>query len=569
MAVATRDCATDTSISNDYLIALRKTASRVMHEAMLSCAGLADVYHLITASAARALNVQRVGVWLFDESGQHLHCVDLYRLDDDCHSIPAPLVTANAPHYVSAISSDELVAVDDTYDSSTTAELVDGYLRPQGITSMLDAPIVREGRTIGVLCHEHIGPARHWLAGELAFAETLADFVTLSMESVERKALEQETLRLASIIAAMPDLVATVTPEGTPTYLNPAGHRLLGGGANDRVETFNVRAIYSDEHWQHRQQVIMPHVLQYGSWSGETELTTLQGEQIPVWQSVVIHRDLKGDVQYLSSIIHDLREQKHVEWELRQREQLLAQLNSQLEQRVAERTTQLHELNQNLETFAFSVSHDLKAPLRGIDGYSRLLLEEYRSSLPVEAQTFIDNVREATTQMNQLIDDLLAYSRVGRRELSNVRFSSRQVINRILAERDHDVRESGLQIDDRIEDVTLEADLDCVIQILRNLIDNAVKFSKNVMAPKIELSTRIDGGKIVFSVKDNGCGFDMKYYGRIFTIFQRLHRSEEYPGTGVGLAIVTKAAERIAGRVWATSSPGEGATFYLELPYVH
>jgi PAS domain S-box-containing protein len=397
----------------------------------------------------------------------------------------------------------------------------------------------------------------------------MADFVALSIETAERRRHEEEKLRLASIIEAMPDLVATVTAAGEPTYLNQAGRDLLGFADSDRLEDFNVRVIYSDQHWQQRQQVVMPHALAHGSWTGETEITTLHGDTLPVWQSVVVHRDRHGAVEYLSSIIRDLRGQKHIEMELRQREQMLQQLNSELEQRVAERTKQLENLNQNLETFAFSVSHDLKAPLRGIDGYSRLLLEEYRAQLPDEAQSFIDNIRSATGQMHQLIDDLLAYSRIGRRELKHSRFSLRQIIDRILAELEHDIHKYHLQIEDSIVDLQLDTDLDCMMQIVRNLIDNAVKFTRNLETPKIELSAEIQPNRIVLRVKDNGCGFDMKYHERIFTIFQRLHRSDQYPGTGVGLAIVVKAAERIAGRVWAISQPGCGAEFFLEIPYVH
>ncbi len=529
---------------NDCLLALRKTASQAMHDAMLSCANLHEVYQLITSRAAAALQVARVGIWLFDESREWLNCADLFLLMTEAHESAAPLSVVAYPVYIAAISTDQLVVVDDACRDPITAELAESYLQPLGISSMLDAPIVRDGGTIGVVCCEHIGPLRDWLPGELAFAETMADFVALSIESTERRQHEAEKLRLASIIEAMPDLVATVRPTGEPTYLNQAGRDLLGMVASDRLEDFNVRAIYSAEHWQQRQQTVMPIALAQGSWNGETEIITSGGAVIPVWQTVIVHRDQHGAVQYLSSIMRDLREQKRIEMELRQREQMLQQLNSELELRVAERTKQLENLNQNLETFAFSVSHDLKAPLRGIDGYSRLLLEEYRAQLPEEAQGFVDNIRNATGQMHQVID-------------------------RILTELEHDIHKHHLQIDDRIEDVQLETDLDCMMQIMRNLIDNAVKFSAAAEQPKIELSMQLKAASMVLCVKDNGCGFDMKYHERIFTIFQRLHRSDEYPGTGVGLAIVIKAAERIAGRVWAISQPGSGAAFFLEIPYVH
>lgn len=552
---------------NDYLLSLRKTASRVMHDAVLYGNDLPDVYRLLTQNAAKALNIARIGIWLFSDDDKQLICANLYDARDTLHHSAMQLVCADYPAYVSAISSDQLVVVNDAQRDAVTAELVENYLKPLNIVSMLDAPIVRDGRTIGVLCHEHIGALRQWEAGELAFAETLSDFITLSIESFERRKIEAEKLRLASIIESTSDLVATVAANGKPLYLNRAGRELLGLPLNQRIEDFNVRDIYSDEYWQQREQIVIPYALAHGHWSGETEILTLGGEKIPVAQSVIVHRDTHGEVTYLSSIIRDLREQKRIEHELRQRESLLQQLNAELEERVAERTKQLESVNQNLETFAFSVSHDLKAPLRGIDGYSKLLLDEYRPKLPEEAQLFIDNIRMATEQMQQLIDDLLAYSRVGRRELTVTHFSLRQIVDRILFEQSHDITSGGIVVDDRITDLDLHTDLDCLMQILRNLIDNAIKFSRQSSDPKIELSSNVNARTVVICVKDNGCGFDIKYHDRIFNIFQRLHRADQYPGTGVGLAIVVKAAERIGGRVWATSELGKGAEFFLEFPY--
>ena len=251
---------------------------------------------------------------------------------------------------------------------------------------------------------------------------------------------------------------------------------------------------------------------------------------------------------------------------MRQRESSLKQLNDELEARVLDRTRQLEEVNSNLETFAFSVSHDLKAPLRGIAGYSRLLADEYRGQLPADAQGFIDNIRQAAGSMSQLIDDLLTYSRLGRRELSRSRFSIRAAIDRILTERQHDLNTHHVLLDNQVQDLQVEVDLECFLQLMRNFIDNAIKFSSHQAEPRIALHSETRDGELIIGVKDNGCGFDMKYHDRIFGIFERLHRQEDYPGTGVGLAIVRKVAERHGGRAWAESTPGQGSTFFLALP---
>jgi PAS domain S-box-containing protein len=566
--IGTRTSIRDTTqgMRNDYLERLRPAASRAMHNAALAAASPERVYRIITECAARSLGVARVGVWLFDDGNQNLKCADLFVSNDNSHSSGVSIAVADYSRYFSAISGDQLVIASDAQNDAVTEELTASYLKPLGICSLLDAPIVRAGRTVGVLCHEHTDAVRFWNPAELAFVETLADFLALTLESSERLRLEDQTRELASIIEATPDMVTTVGLDGKPSYLNHAGFMMLAGRDDLALSDFNITDAYSPQAMRFRDDVVLPTALRDGHWSGETSLHTLTGDNIPVWQTLIAHRDGEGNVKYLSSVIRDLREQKRVEAQLRAREQSLQALNAELEQRVVERTRKLEEVNRNLEAFAYSVSHDLKAPLRGIDGYSRLLLEDYRSQLPGEAPQFIDNIRGATERMHQLIDDLLAFSRLGRRELATTHFAVRQVLERILAERQHDIESRGVTIVNQVGDVEINADLDCFLQLLRNLVDNAIKFTRDVAKPLVVITATQDAARTQVSVKDNGCGFDMKYHDRIFAIFQRLHRVEDFPGTGVGLAIVNKAAERMGGRVWARSEPGGGAEFFLELP---
>ena len=557
---------TTRSMHNAYIDRLRPAVSQLMRDAMQPAVGVDQVFRMVCECAARTLVVERVGVWLFDDAGGRLVCANLFLQAENRHEQGQSINATDYPNYVAAISGDQLVIASDAINDDITRELARDYLQPLGIVSMLDAPIVREGRTIGVLCHEHQSCVRYWNASELAFVEALADLLALTLESAERRALVQQTHQLASIIEAMPDLVATVALDGKPMYINPAGMLLLGGHTDFDLAKFNIADVYSEQALQFRRDVALPTAWREGHWSGETQMHTLAGDTVPVWQTLIAHRDALGNVQYLSSIVRDLREQKRIEEQLRAREQSLQALNAELEQRVAERTRKLEEVNRNLEAFAYSVSHDLKAPLRGIDGYSRLLLEDYRDVLPGEAPQFIDNIRFATERMHQLIDDLLAYSRLGRRDLARTQFKVRQVLERILAERQHDIDARHVVIINQVGEIEIHADLDCFIQLLRNLVDNAIKFTRDAARPLVVVSVSETATHTQICVRDNGCGFDMKYHDRIFAIFQRLHRNEEYPGTGVGLAIVGKAAERMGGRVWAHSEVGKGAEFFLELP---
>jgi signal transduction histidine kinase len=252
----------------------------------------------------------------------------------------------------------------------------------------------------------------------------------------------------------------------------------------------------------------------------------------------------------------------------RRAKQLLAQLNAQLEDRIAARTAALDSKSRELEAFAYSVAHDLKAPLRGIDGYSRLLLEDHQDQLDEEGRSFLNTIQSSAEEMNQLIQDLLDYSRLERRELNPHRLELQPLVKAVVEQKQHELVDRDIDFKVSVNGGYVMADANGLTQALNNYVDNAVKFTRNVAAPVVEVGSRETPSGCLLWVRDNGIGFDMKYHDRIFNIFQRLNHSEDYPGTGIGLAIVRKAMERLGGRAWAESEPGKGATFYLEIPQV-
>ncbi|HTG94725.1 MAG TPA: ATP-binding protein, partial [Pyrinomonadaceae bacterium] len=256
-------------------------------------------------------------------------------------------------------------------------------------------------------------------------------------------------------------------------------------------------------------------------------------------------------------------------FERKQRQQAkesLDRLNAELEQRIAARTAALNSKTKELETFAYSVAHDLKAPLRGIDGYGRLLLEDHASQLDDEGHLFLKTIQESTQEMSQLIDDLLEYSRLERRDFQSDRFELGPLITTVVEQKKRETSDGEIDFVVNVNGGVITADRSGLTQSLKNYLDNAVKFSCKVSNPRIEVGSQETPENFLVWVRDNGMGFDMKYHDRIFDIFQRLNHSEDYPGTGVGLAIVRKAMERMGGRAWAASQLGEGATFYLEIP---
>jgi signal transduction histidine kinase len=236
----------------------------------------------------------------------------------------------------------------------------------------------------------------------------------------------------------------------------------------------------------------------------------------------------------------------------------------ELEQRVIERTDQLEAANKELEAFSYSISHDLRAPLRAIHGFSRILLEEHAPHLADEAQRYLRLVRDNAQHMGQLIDDLLAFSRLSRQPLKRQRVVYADLVRQVLG--DLGSEHVGRRVDIAVGDLPLcQADPALLKQVLVNLCTNALKFTRQREVAVIEIGCSKASGECVYFVKDNGVGFDMQYVGKLFGVFQRLHRVNEYDGTGVGLAIVQRIIARHGGRVWAEAAVNQGATFYFTL----
>ncbi len=254
------------------------------------------------------------------------------------------------------------------------------------------------------------------------------------------------------------------------------------------------------------------------------------------------------------SIVHDITDRRKAEEEIEH-------LNQELEQTVREQIA----VNKELESFSYSVSHDLRAPLRAIEGFSRILAEDYAERLDDEGHRFLTIIQQNTRQMGQLIDDLLAFSRLGRKDLAKSSIDMCELVQGIITELEQANR--GRKIEFAVGQLPqIQGDRMMLRQVVFNLLNNSVKFTGTRQQAKISVTASETDTEVIYAFTDNGVGFDMQYADKLFGVFQRLHRQQDFEGTGVGLAIVHRVTSRHGGRVWAEAQLDKGAQFFIALP---
>ncbi len=292
----------------------------------------------------------------------------------------------------------------------------------------------------------------------------------------------------------------------------------------------------------------------------EFDLRHRAGHGVPFLLRCVVVRDADGRALRVAGTCTDLTERRRSEGDIRR-------ANAALERRVADRTEELEQTLHELEAFSYSVSHDLRAPLRAIDGLSALLQLEHGEALGAAGRDKLRLLREGAARMDRLIHDLLDFARTARQPLTRVPLSPAllgQLVDHCLAEYAQTIAQRGIVVEVGALPAC-SADPTLLRQALLNLIDNAVKYSRGSAAPRISIGSQQIDGQTAYVVRDNGAGFDMRHAGKLFAVFQRLHRDSEFEGTGIGLAIVERIVKRHGGRIWADSRPGEGASFFFTL----
>ena len=368
------------------------------------------------------------------------------------------------------------------------------------------------------------------------------------------EAFRQASAYNRSLIEASVDPMVTISPQGQITDANEAAARVRGLSRQEVVGTdFSDYFTEPEKARAAYQQVFREGRVQ--NW--ELAMRPRAGHATPVLYNASVYRDEAGEVVGVFAAARDITERKRAEEEIHR-------LNESLEERVRERTAELEAANHELQAFTYSVSHDLRAPLRHIDGFSRLLEEEHGKALPDEARHYVDVIRNGTRRMGLMVDDLLSLSRVGRQGLRVQMTGLDALIEEVRQDLQSEI--AGRTIDWKIGPLPfLECDPGLMKQVLANLLSNAVKFTRLRQDAVIEVGSTLQGGSPVIFVRDNGVGFSMKYVGKLFGVFQRLHRAEDFEGTGVGLATVQRIVNKHGGWVWAEAELNKGATFYITL----
>jgi PAS domain S-box-containing protein len=444
--------------------------------------------------------------------------------------------------------------------------------QPDGTPLLLDecpmAVTLREGRPVlhqEIIIERPDGTIRHVLPHPEPMKGTdgaVVGAINMLIDITERKHAEQAIANLAAIVTSSDDAIIGKNLHGIVTTWNRAAERLFGYSAQEMVGQPITRLIPADR-VNEEAEILRRLARGEPIHHYQTVRRRKDGSEIDVSLSVSPVIDSHGRVIGASKIARDITEQKRVEAALRERDIALTIANEAL----SRQTSALAEANKELEQFSYSVSHDLRAPLRTIDAFSRIVLEDHGGQLPAEGQRCLTVVRKAAGQAGELIDDLLELSRLGRQSM---RFAS--VPMRTLAQE----AAADLQLlqKERMIALTLadlppsHGDSRLLKLVWANLLSNAFKYTQYRTEAIIEVGWMPDdqsADRMVYYVKDNGVGFDMRYVQKLFGVFQRLHRGEEFEGTGVGLAIVQRVIHRHGGRVWAEGKVDGGATFYFSL----
>jgi PAS domain S-box-containing protein len=440
------------------------------------------------------------------------------------------------------------------YQEAFTQALLDQVLSNEAVTA--EYPFRhRDGSTRWILTKliPHRNPDGVLIVTGIAVDVTHRKKTSEQIQSANEVLEERVVMRteaLEGLINAIPDPIYVVEKAGLRiSYCNGIFAQSQGFESREEIQGRSVAECFSPAETERFQQYSKL-VFEGGQILHEHETLELKAGLRHFDAFKVPLRNKSGEIYALLGISHDITEL----------------INAR--QALSKQTGQLETTNKELEAFSYSVSHDLRAPLRAIDGYTRILLEDYGDRIDNEGKRIINVITSNAIKMGQLIDNLLDFSRLGRKELVRLDIQTNNLVESLLPELQSQIGDRQLTFNVRPMQVST-GDVNMLKQVWINLLSNAVKYTRNQAHAIVEVGSTPTGSENVFYVKDNGVGFDMQYSDKLFGVFQRLHTEEEFEGTGVGLAIAQRIVARHGGRIWAEGEPNKGATFFFSLPAKH
>jgi len=462
-----------------------------------------------------------------------------------------------------AIRSGEIVFVEDVLMDATYIPWRDKALQ-HNFRSTIAIPIKTDGDVLGALVLYADSPGA-FESEEITLLQELSDdlaFGILALRTREErakaeKALQQAEKKYRGIFENALEGIFQTSAEGRFITANPALAVMLGYESPAELIS-SITDIGSQIYVDANRRAEFRRTIDVEGEVNSFECQMYRKDGGIIWVSLSGRAVTYEDAAvYFEGVAEDITRRKQDEEELRE-------LNNALEQRVAQRTAELEQANSQLESFSYSVSHDLRAPLRAIDGFSSILVNEFFAEIPADAQNYLKRISGNVRRMEGLIDDLLTFSRLGRMPLSKKYIEPIALVYGVLEELDKE--REGRHVDVSVGDLPpCEADPKLLRQVFFNLLSNAFKYTRRREDARIEVGAYLQDARYVYFVRDNGAGFDMQYADRLFSVFQRLHSQEMFEGTGVGLAIVRNIVNRHGGSVWAEGDVDQGATFYFTL----
>jgi PAS domain S-box-containing protein len=517
----------------------------------------ADIYSLMDAAAKeirRALRSDFVGIFELDSSTQKLRMRAGEGWDEGTVGNIAVRLDSSSQAGFALLTNGAVVISDLAHEKRFT---VPEYLKKHRVASGMSVILHGSRNPAGVIS-VHSRVLRAFTADEISYLEAISNLLSVAME---RKRTESSLFASEQRFR----LLAESVREYVIIMLDPTGHILSWNMGAERIKGYKAEEVLG----RHFSIFYPQEDIDAGKLERELTIAKREGQYfeegwrlrkggVPFWASVVITAvfDEEGILRGFAKVTRDLTEKKKADDELRSLAERLEVTNKELE-----------VSNKELEAFSYSVSHDLRSPLRAVDGYSRILDDDYAQTMSSDARSCIRKIRENSAEMTQLIEDLLSFSRMGRTEMRRTVIDMNQLVNETIQSMADELK--GRSIEWKISKMPqVQADPAMLRLVLQNLFSNAIKYTRPRKHSSVSVEASSTDTEYVFSVHDNGVGFDMEYKSKLFGVFQRLHSNEEFEGTGIGLANVQRIVMRHGGRVWGESVTGKGASFYFTLPKV-